>query len=287
MNQIDIMIIGTQKSGTSAINQYLASHPEFKTHQTLEFTYFVNDEEYARGFDEIFAEHFRTGDYKKIIAKSVGIIYLPEALSRLYAHNAASKIIITLRNPVDRAYSAFWYAKKMGWEKAKTFEEGLENEGNHVHWIGNRFCEYLKRGEYITHIKNVLRYYSTDQIAFVLAEDLRSKTEQTCNAIMKQFGYSEDIRLVAIEKHNRSARPRFATINMMLTDANPIKQHLRELMPIALARKIKSSIRKWNEVSYDPPSMNPQTRQKLIEHFKPFNEELSILINRNLTHWNK
>lgn len=287
MNKIDLMIIGTQKSGTSALNKYLASHPGFATHSSLEFSYFVNDEEYKLGYEKSFREHFT--EYKKgdiPIAKSVGIIYLSKALERLSIHNPTVKIVITLRNPVDRAYSAYWYAKRMGWENASTFEEGLHQSRQSEHWIGNRFLDYIHRGEYITHIQETLKYFNREQLYFVLAEDLRQQPEQKCNDILAYFGFDHTITLSQAKDYNRAALPRYPLLSKWLLDTNPIKKHLRSLVPVTVGRKIKTNIRNWNEQAFNPPPMNINTRLELIEHFRPFNESLSTLLQRDLAHWN-
>ena len=55
---------------------------------------------------------------------------------------------LILRDPVDRAYSAFWYARRKGWEPLEKSEDALhaapERFGDH--WIGRRNCDFLTRG---------------------------------------------------------------------------------------------------------------------------------------------
>ncbi|NJN27489.1 MAG: sulfotransferase domain-containing protein [Cyclobacteriaceae bacterium] len=167
MNKIEIAIIGTQKSGTSSLNKYLALHPEFVTHSSLEFPYFVNDELYHKGYEHAMGEYFDNSELNsKIIIKSVGIIYDEEALRRLKDHNPDVKIIITLRHPVDRAYSAYWYACRYGWEKEPSFEKSLWQKSQQENWIGNRFCDYINRSEYSKHIKTVYDHFPERQVLY-------------------------------------------------------------------------------------------------------------------------
>jgi len=43
---------------------------------------------------------------------------------------------------------------------------------------------------------------------------------------------------------------------------------------------------KFNEREFAPPPINPSTKETLIEYFKPYNEQLSELLDRDLSHWN-
>jgi len=289
MRKIDAIIIGSQKSGTSSLNHYLAKHPAFITHQELEFVYFVNDEVYTSGYNNAFVEHFphfKSGD--KIVAKSVGILYEESALKRLYEHNPHVKIIIALRNPIDRAYSAYWYARRMGWETEETFEKSIfkPHSTTNDHWIKNRFRDYLGRSEYVNHIKQVYQYFSPRQVCFVMTEDLRKNAEQTCNGVMHYFGFEPLIKLSVEPERNRSALPRSPFISALLSDRNPLKKYIRNLIPVSLGRKVKFTIRTLNEKEFVPPKIADTTRAMLVDHFLPLNAELSELIKKDLKHWN-
>ena len=130
MNQpIQLMIVGTQKSGTSSLLRYLAQHPDIHTHSQSEMTFFLQDHEYTRGYESAYAKYFaQCSENCKLIAKNVMVMYSHDIMQRIYQHNPKIHLVVLLREPVARAYSAYWWARRRGWENITSFEEALAAE---------------------------------------------------------------------------------------------------------------------------------------------------------------
>ncbi|MYF98551.1 sulfotransferase, partial [Candidatus Poribacteria bacterium] len=129
VQQIPFMIVGSQKSGTSSLLRYLAQHPEIYAHPQPEMTYFLHDHEYEKGFKSAYNKYYsECPDNNRLIAKNVMVMCSPERIQRIYEHNPEMHLVVLLREPVARAYSAYWWARRRGWENIKSFEEALEAE---------------------------------------------------------------------------------------------------------------------------------------------------------------
>src|SRR5688572_6669330 len=120
-NKIALMIVGAQKAGTTSLNNSLAQHPKIFTHETLEFGLFRDNEEYNKGLDFFLKNTVSKSDSSNpekniFIAKRVGLLHNEEMLLKLHGLNPNVKIVAVLRNPIDRAFSAFWYCRKTGME---------------------------------------------------------------------------------------------------------------------------------------------------------------------------
>lgn len=94
------------------------------------------DEEFDSKFDiGIFTEYYHNIDEANLIgAKSVSMVISENAIKRLKTHNPACKIILVLRDPVKRAYSAYWYCRRMGWETAQTFDAAIDKKKKIILW---------------------------------------------------------------------------------------------------------------------------------------------------------
>lgn len=290
MQQIDIMIIGAQKAGTSSLARYLDDHPQVIGHEQLEFTYFVRDEEFTKGYEAIYPVYFHETDpKKKVLAKNVGVMYFEHALHRLKNHNPKCQIIIILRNPIDRAYSNFWYSRKQGWELKQTFEEGLaaeearlEKEDAHAH-----HNTYVHRGLYAEQLERVYSVFPKEQVHVVLLEDLKKKPQEIVTGLLKVTGL-EQVALEGVgKKHNTSAVPKSQLVARFMAGKNPVKSIAKALVPRRLRDKMRKKVGKMNQQQFTPPPMNPDTRARLAETFREPNERLSALLDRDLSHWNK
>ncbi|MEQ6167665.1 sulfotransferase domain-containing protein [Ekhidna sp. MALMAid0563] len=106
--KVNCFIVGAQKAGTSALFNYLLNHPEITGSTTKEVKYFSSDKLYSKG-EKWYRRQFRYNPLKN--APSIAVdatplyLYLPIVPERIEDYNSACKIIVMLRNPIDRAYS--------------------------------------------------------------------------------------------------------------------------------------------------------------------------------------
>ena len=94
------------------------------------------------------------------VAKSVGLMYKPELLKKLREENPNIQLIIVLRNPVERAYSAFLFCEKEGIEPYKEFEDAIfvndisRFNGDKAFELA---CDYIGRSSYLQNIKKYVK----------------------------------------------------------------------------------------------------------------------------------
>lgn len=288
---IQMMIAGAQKAGTSSLVRYLGQHPQVCTFPQREFSYFVNDDEYAEGYERIFPAYFANhcSEGMAIAAKSVGIMYLPEAMQRLHDHNPDVNLVFLLRNPVDRAYSAYWYARRMGWEPLNSFEEALEagNERFQGNWLQERGCMYHERGRYVEYLPLFFELFGREQNHIFLLKDLRMDTKGVCQHLFQVLGVDPSFVPDFTQRHNRAATTRSLWLARLMASSSRTRSGLRRLLPRRVRYRVRHVARRLNERQVGPPPMDPETRMHLINHFKPFNAQLSELLNRDLSHWDE
>lgn len=131
MKCIDLIIAGTQKAGTSSLKHYLSQHPEIASHKQLELTPIAYKNDFLVNYEKYFEEFFTTfssKQHKILLAKSVSVMSSEKCISTLLKHNSNIKLILVLRNPIDRAFSAFHYAKRMGWERENSFRAAISRK---------------------------------------------------------------------------------------------------------------------------------------------------------------
>ena len=297
------MIAGAQKSGTSSLLRYLAQHPDIHTHAQSEMTFFLQQREYARGYAWAFAKYF-TGEQdrtkvkdKHLIAKNVMVMHSPEVLQRIYEHNPEVHLVVLLREPVARAYSAYWWARRRGWENIKTYEAALAAEAARLNedWFKWRQCAYQYNGIYYPHVKNLIAQFGSRRVHCILTDDLKKDAEAVCEQLFNHIGVRTDFRPVIGERHNQAVMPRSERFNYLFTQFlashNPLRRIIRKLIPDATAYKLRKTVLDWNDkpqknMESVPPPISPETRERQMAYFKPFNEQLAELLDRDLSSWN-
>ncbi len=302
MKRIQLMIVGAQKSGTSSLLRYLAQHPDIRTHAQSEMTFFLQEHEYTHGYERAFAKYF-AGEQsneaiaeKRLIAKNVMVMHAPEVMQRIYEHNPEIHLVVLLREPVARAYSAYWWARRRGWENIKTYEAALAAEEARLKedWFKWRQCAYQYNGSYYQHVKNLRDQFGRSRVHCFLTDDLKENAEDVCQQLFKHIGIRDDFKPSIAERHNQATMPRSEGFNFLFTQFlashNPLRRAIRRLVPDATAYKLRKAILDWNEkpqqnTDWTPPPINPETRERQMAYFKPFNEQLAELLGRDLTPW--
>ena len=255
----DFLIIGAPKCGTSSLYYYLIQHPSVLPAKDKEVYFF--DENYEMGilwyksyFSTIFKKYFHKGSKgKKIITGEANPNYLHHPLAHIRISNSIPevKLIVILRNPVDRAYSDHQMKIKNKWETL-SFEEAIKSEQERLvgekekiikkkNYLSYNYTvySYLSRGLYFDQLKEWYDHFKKEQFLIISTDDFENKPSQIMNQVF-QF-----------------------------LDLSPFNMKF---------------IEKKNVGSYS--KMNSETRQWLIEYFKPYNEKLYKFLEREFQ-WDK
>lgn len=286
---IDLFIIGVQKAGTSSFLHYLTQHPQICSHQQPEMNFFVDEVEFEKGYSAVLQRYFpcSTKGAKILAAKSVGIIDSPKFIRRIYEHNSKMQVVILLRNPVDRAYSAYWFARRKGWENLNQFEDALEAGPSRFagEWPREQECSYLKRGIYVHQIQAVLDCFPRTQVYIFQLEEIRQDVLSVCQTLYKACDIAADFVPEVHQRYNTATLARSDRLAYLISNAKPIKKLLRHVLPPSVADNIKHTLQRWNQKKVGLPQMQPETRARLLDFYRPYNHELSQLLGQDLTHW--
>ena len=206
--KLDFMIIGAQKSGTTALDSYLRFHPELGLPVRKELHHFNNEricrlpEAIRNTYYHRFFPDFANLD--KLLGESTpNYMMYPHYMDRIHAYNPALKLVVILRDPVSRAYS-HWNMQRDKIEY-RSFEGAvmmnLIDVKNEIA-TDYRFT-YLQRGEYARQLKYVTTLFPREQVLVLFQQDLRTNPLDTMNRITQFLGVSPFRRLTAKEVHRR------------------------------------------------------------------------------------
>ncbi len=172
----DFVIIGAAKCGTTFLYHLLTQHPHVEPAALKEPHYFDllfdKDTEWYRGC-------FPTPKWKdgrKTITGEATPEYLwhPLAPERMAEVVPQARLIALLRNPVDRAYSAYCHRVRNG-QETRSFEEATEAEKSRLPdptGIDDLFCGPSSRGIYLDHLLRWSKFFSDEQMLVLKSEDL-------------------------------------------------------------------------------------------------------------------
>lgn len=286
---IALIVVGGQKCGTSSLLRYLAQHPDFYGHEQPECTFFVNADEHATGWEQIAPVYFppaRSGG-RRLIAKSASLMCLPSAVERLAAHNPDIVVVAVLRDPTQRAYSAYLQARRKGLEDIRTFAEAVW--ASPARFPGNPWREssldYLRGGAYVRHLRSLLARFPSERVHVFLTEDLYESPDAICHTLFATLGAPGTKGLTLERRYNTAARARAQWLARAMAAQPPARRTLRRLVPLETRQRIRLRLRRMNEARCKSLPLDPTVEAELRAYFRPLNAELADLLGHDLTHW--
>ena len=215
------LIIGEQKSGTSALHEFLMRHPMLAASQQKE-TYFFSPEAMRDWTGRHVTEHYRRlevqhgelGPGRSMLAWYHAHFPLPRpGRTRLafestpdYFFHAASparvaryqpdmKLIVLLRNPIERAYSAWnmfrgtTEGEFLPWRETRSFEDAVRDELERLEARPDEYgTDYVRRGFYAEGLRRWLSHFPREQVLVLESDELRDDQAQTLKTVCDFLG---------------------------------------------------------------------------------------------------
>jgi hypothetical protein len=205
----DYLIIGAQRSGTTSLYKYLAQHPAIGAAFLGKGAHFF-DTNYTSDLDS-YRAHFPTRTYKWWVKARRGLdlvtgegspYYLthPHAPQRIAEALPEAKLIVLLRDPVERAYSHYQHELARGFETL-SFEEAIEREPERVagelermrvdpsyNSFSYQHHTYLARGRYAEQLEVWYALFPVQQILVLPSEELFAEPDRTYRRVLEFLG---------------------------------------------------------------------------------------------------
>ena len=269
------LIIGAMRSGTTALHHYLRDHPAVFMATPKEVHFF--DRHYELGL-AWYRQHFSAGVGRDAIGEATQTyMYDGDALHRLAATLPGVQLIAVLRNPVDRAYSHYWFNRARDLE-ALSFEAAVEQEDERRAASPTererRRVSYVDRGRYLPQLEEVVARCGRDKVLVVLFEDLRDQPGPTYAEVCRFLGVDDAYQPPTLGQ----------PANSYVGFRSAAAQRIIKRMPPGLPRRVAGRL---NSRAEPVPPMAPAVRQGLIERFREDNSQLSAWLGRDLPGWDR
>lgn len=186
ISKLDFLIAGTQKSGTSVLTYYLDQHPAIamahkeEAHLIVQPRrhFFDNEKMFASGdidYDLLHRDVTITPETRVTGTCTPVYTFWKPAMQRIHAYNPSIRLIILLRNPIDRAFS-HWNMQRDRKLESLDFLDAIREEKNRArdaYPLQLRKFSYVERGFYYEQMERVFRFFPREQVLAIKFDDLR------------------------------------------------------------------------------------------------------------------
>ena len=266
----NFLIIGAPRAGTSSLYEYLKQHPEVFMSPTKELFFFDDPSKSVWTPRELAAyeQHFAGVSTETAIGEATPTyLYSSKAATEICEVIPDVRILVLLRQPADRAFSAYVHGLRSG-DELRRIEHAFDADALHV-----------RGGFYYPFLRRYFELLAPERIHVVLLDDLTSDPAAVCASVFGFLGVDPAYRPDELQQHSRS-RPvqRFPIIARILRKSAP-RRRLYSAVPLALRDRVKARL------LTPPPQFPPELRERLTEMYRHDIQRTSDLIGRDLSHW--
>lgn len=264
MVRIDAAIIGGQKCGTTSLYRALAQHADVFAPSAKESRAFTLDDD-AR--DRTLRHRYRHASRLTLHAYAHAWA-VPGVMSSMYRHNPNMRLVALTRDPVDRVWSAYHFARKNGWE---TLDIHAALAAEHARRGGSRIerveLQYVANSRYDVLISGVVDVFGAEALRVVPMTQLGEMSSVQLAPIYDHLG------LPAAEqpghrRQNVASTPRFAPVHRLALGESSIKRWARSVLPTPLKQRIHQHlvgpVLRWNTVHAPLPAVPDAVRDDVL-----------------------
>ena len=287
--KVNFFIAGAPKSGTTSLYQYLCQHKEIEMCSIKEPDFFsctaLKKEQTYYGNDPIqnLEKYNKLFSNKKDLLRgeaSVSYLFYDDVAKKIKKYNEKAKIIIILRNPVDRAFSHYLMDYRLGLV-SENFEDIINKRINHKNAL-LYYQQYVSVGEYYHQVERYIKVFGPEKLLIINYDDFKNNLADTFEKICLFLNVSHTFKVDFTKSYNSFKRPRSKIVRWVYSFTR-LRKILSQIIPkIAINYIIKMLFTESKK-----PKLSSDARKFLISHYKDDIINLSKLLNQDLSSWIK
>lgn len=289
----NFFILGAPKCGTTAMAEWISTHPEIFMCDPKEPHYFNTDSDHHGALNLEHYESFFSGvheNHKAIGEGSVWYLASSDAVKNILSYQPEAKFLVFIRNPLEMAPSLHDQKKFSGDENIQDFESAwkAQTKRRNGEMAYPKSCvdiKHLMYGESCklgSMLQRLFQQVDRDKVLVVLMDDIKSDAKEV---------YQNVLRFLEVEDDGRSE---FPVINPAKERRLPwVRKILRHLhliktkLGMTAGTGIGAIINKWNLKERQRPELSSEIKREMLDYFEGDISLLESLLNRDLSDWRK
>ena len=289
MNLPNLLIVGAAKSGTTSLHNYLKQHPDIFMSNHKEPHFLINNEigvnRIPKGINNLqdYSNLFSNGTSHKYRGESSAMyLQFPEiAIKNIDRYlDEDVKIIIMLRNPIERAFSGYQHVKRYNLDEDLDFEDALE-VSEQRYFTNNNITpasRYIHIGMYNEFVRKFKTKFKTN-VHIIIYKDFINNTNQELSRLFSFLG----IKDVQIDFNKQYMVGGWKWKNDLFRKIFMKRHFLKKFIPFKSLIRVAFKLFATDSLE----KIDDTIRKKLIGIYKDDIKNLSTFLNIDLNFWTK
>ncbi|SCZ67291.1 sulfotransferase family protein [Thiohalomonas denitrificans] len=289
----NFLVIGAPKCGTTSLYYYLRQHPDvyLPVQKELHYFSFANLRENANGpgDEQILSSLCASSDeYNKHYAavgseQSIGDIspsYLYYGVQEnIRRELGAVKIVVMLRNPIDKAYSQYMHLVR-DQRETLPFYEALLAEESRIEQRWSDIWRYAESSLYADRLQAYMDCFGYENVHVIIFDEFINDSQSVMVSLFEFLNIDKDVPIDTEKTYNRTGKARSIVVANFLNRPNLIKSFVKTITPDAWRIALRLKIMDSNTA--EKKEIDSRSLEYLREYFKQDTEQLEQLIGKSL-----
>ena len=296
----DFLVIGAPKSGTTALHAALSGHPGLYMSAIKEPKFFLTDgpppTKGGPGDALTYREHvWRCADYEALFdpappgtltGESTPLyLYDQAAMRRIHDRIPAVKLIVILRDPVERAHSNWTHLWSAGLEPVPDFVRACAEEDRRIAAGWASFWHYKGMGRYGEQLAYLFSLFAREQVLVLRYRRLVDEPAQTLDQICAFLGAETGV-LTEIPRQNVTSHPESTLAHRAVSAAQRAATAVGSRVPGLTAATLNGPLERFlQRHSRERQPLSWEQRQELLPYFEPDIELLERVLGEDFRDW--
>ena len=295
----NFFIVGAPKCGTTALYEYLRTHPNIYMSPVKEPHFFAKDlgtypriktlQDYEALFAGSTPQHLRVGE------ASVYYLRSTVAAQNIRQFNAEAKIIAMFRNPVEMVHALHSQLLYVAEENVSDFETAWRLQERRAHGLdipprsrGAFLLQYAEFARFGTQVERLLSSFPAAQVKLILYDDFTASPRQVYDEVIEFLNLPDDNR-TEFPRINENKRARLDWLRSLYRKPPPVLRSafrgLKRVVGAGALSALSAKVLSINTTKERRPPLQPAFRAELAATFQEEVSHLGRLLNRDLSHW--
>lgn len=290
----NFLIAGATRSGTTSLYYYLKQHPEISFPELKEPRYFSSinlklpqngpgdetvDEKLILNYDD-YCDLYQDLENKRVGDASSEYLYHHAISAREILRKLGDiPVIIILRNPIERAYSAYNNLVRDGREYL-SFEDAVDNEANRIVENWDMMWAYIEVSMYYNQVNTYKNTFKNVKV--LIFDEFVENTQDSLKEVFKFLKIDENFTPVTKTVYSHSGAPSNKFIGWLTSRQNKIVYPFRKFMLQNIPRKY---LEKLSKVFFKKSQSSIKMKKETIKRIEADILKLEKLLNINLDAW--
>jgi hypothetical protein len=290
----NFLVVGAEKCGTTSLYQYLKQHRDVYLPSKKELHYFAYYDiaksvagpgdpavlAYACSSWAAYQSYYMGVDARAVGEVSPSYFYYSEVSDKIYSTLDQPKIIIMLRNPIQKAHSQYMHLVRDNRETLSFFD-ALMAERDRIKAGWGPLWRYAEGALYSARVARYMEVFGEGKVKIGFFEELSKDPQTVVNELLRFIGVEPDRSIDTSRVYNKSGRPRSRRLADFLTKPNAVTAAARRWIPEQARDRIRNAMLNLNTGRKD--AIDDRSRAYLRDRFTADVGELQQILRKPLT----